>query len=83
MNGSLSVSLPCSFCLLPILQQIDGDWRDCAWSEWGLKWSGSGDGVGGGGWNRASRHYSEGARSKTDLSAKAHLFCGCCFRQRS
>ncbi len=36
VNGSLCVSLsPCSFCLLPILQQIDGDWRDCAWSEWG------------------------------------------------
>lgn len=29
---------------------------------------------------RVSRHYSEGARSKTDLSAKAHLFCGCCFK---
>lgn len=35
VNGSLSVSLPRSICLLPILQQIDGDWRDCAWSEWG------------------------------------------------
>lgn len=35
VNGSLSVSLPRSFCLLPILQQIDGDWRDCVWSEWG------------------------------------------------
>ena len=35
VNGSLSVSLPHFFCLVPILQQIDGDWRDCAWSEWG------------------------------------------------
>lgn len=34
-------------------------------------------------WIRARRHYSEAARSRTDLSAKAHLFCGCCFGQRS
>lgn len=35
VNESLSLSLPRSSCLLPILQQIDGVWRDCAWSEWG------------------------------------------------
>lgn len=31
--------------------------------------------LGGGGWIRASRRYRERARSKTDLSAKANLFC--------
>lgn len=35
MNGSLSVRLPGSACLLPVLQQIDGDWDDCTWTELG------------------------------------------------
>lgn len=37
VNGSLSVCLPGFVCLLPVLQQIDGDWSDCAWTELGLK----------------------------------------------
>lgn len=38
----LHPSFLCSFCLLPVLQQIDGDQRDCTCSEWGWKWSGAG-----------------------------------------